>query len=290
MSNTKNNQAITPKVAALVGGTAGALEITAAYPVEFTKVIMQLYSKYNNMGALNVMKYTVKKDGFFGLYRGYNLLLSAAIPKAYVRFGLFEYLKQNWFTNQSVLNTTICGALAGAAEGLFIHTPVENMKVKLIHDRFKNPPQFKNMFHGIYKVASTQGINGLTSGAAITMLKEGTNHAIRFPLFLGIQTTFSPYFNNNILRDVISGAMTGILCVAMNQPIDVIKTNMQGLNSHKYSGTIDCARQIVRKEGPLGLYKGWRPRTARVIIEVSVTFASYNAIKDTVLRYLEKTE
>jgi len=107
---------------------------------------------------------------------------------------------------------------------------------------------------------------------------------------LGIQKTFSPYFNNNVLRDIVSGGMTGILCVAINQPLDVLKTNLQGLNSHKYKGAIDCARQIVRKEGTTGLYKGYRPRMARVAIEVSVTFASYNAIKDTVLRYLEKAE
>lgn len=168
-STPKNNVKMTPGVAALVGGIAGALEITAAYPVEFTKVIMQLYSKYNNMGALNVMKYTIKKDGFFGLYKGYNLLLTAAVPKAYVRFGIFEYLTQNVFTGGSVLATTVSGAVAGACEGFFVHTPVENMKVKLIHDRFKNPPQFRNMFHGIYKIASEQGWKGCTSGAFITM-------------------------------------------------------------------------------------------------------------------------
>jgi len=286
----KNNQQMTPKVAAIVGGIAGALEITAAYPVEFTKVIMQLYSKYNNMGAINVMKYTVKKDGFFGLYKGYNLLLGAAVPKAYVRFGIFEYLKQNVFTTQSIINTTICGAIAGAVEGLVVHTPVENMKVKLIHDRFKNPPQFKNMFHGIYKVSTEQGFKGLSSGAFITMCKEGSNHAIRFPLFLGLQQTFSPYFNNNVLRDLITGGMTGVICVAINQPLDVLKTNLQGLNSHKYTGAVDCAKQIVRKEGYSGLYKGVKPRMARVAIEVSVTFASYNAIKETVLKYLDVAE
>lgn len=289
-ASSNSNKKMTPGVAALVGGLAGALEITAAYPVEFTKVIMQLYSKYNNMGALNVMKHTIRKDGFFGLYRGYNLLLAASIPKAYARFGIYEYLKQNIFTNGTMLSTTACGAVAGAVEGLVIHTPVENMKVKLIHDRFKNPPQFKNMFHGIYRVASDQGLKGITSGAAITMCKEGSNHAIRFPLFLGLQKTFDPYFNNKVVRDLITGSMTGIICVAMNQPLDVLKTNLQGLNSHKYNGALDCAKQIVRKEGFFGLYKGYRPRMARVAIEVSVTFASYNAIKESVLKYLDMAD
>ena len=277
---------MSPKVSALIGGLAGALEITAAYPIEFTKVIMQLYSKYNKLGAMNVMKHTIKSDGFFGLYRGYNLLLMASIPKAYVRFGIYEYLKQNWFTESNMLNTTICGAVAGAVEGLVIHTPVENMKVKLIHDRFQRQPQYRNMFHGIYSIAKDKGFKGISSGGLITMFKEGSNHAIRFPLFLGLQKMFNPYFNNNVARDLVTGSMTGILCVMLNQPLDVLKTNIQGLNSHKYNGALDCGRQIVRKEGFFGLYKGVRPRMARVAIEVSVTFASYNLIKGAVLNYL----
>jgi len=199
-------------------------------------------------------------------------------------------LKQNVFTTQSVLNTTICGAVAGAVEGLIVHTPVENMKIKLIHDRFKNPPQFKNMFHGIYKVSKDQGFKGLSSGGFITMCKEGSNHAIRFPLFLGLQKFFTPYFKSNVLRDLSVGSMTGVLCVLLNQPLDVLKTNIQGLNAYKYNGVVDCGKQILRKEGFFGLYKGVKPRMARVAIEVSVTFASYNAIKDTVLNYLEMAE
>ena len=289
-TSNSNNKKMTPKIAALVGGLAGALEITAAYPIEFTKVIMQLYPKYNKMGMINVMKHTINKDGVFGLFKGYNLLLGAAIPKAYARFGIFEYLKQNVFTGDSILNTTICGAAAGAVEGLLVHVPVENMKIKLIHDRFKNPPQFKNMFHGMYKVCSEKGIKGITAGAAVNTIKEGSNHAIRFPLFLGLQKVFSPYFNNNVARDLITGGMTGVICVAINQPLDVIKTNLQGLNAHKFNGAADVARKIVRSEGFFGLYRGYRPRMARVAIEVSVTFASYNAIKDMVLKYLEVAE
>uniref|UniRef100_A0A7S3JG27 Uncharacterized protein n=1 Tax=Euplotes harpa TaxID=151035 RepID=A0A7S3JG27_9SPIT len=292
MTNTSSSSTkkMTPGQAAIVGGIAGALEITAAYPVEFSKVIMQLYPKYNNMGFINVIKHTIRKDGFFGLYRGYNLLLAAGVPKAYVRFGTYEYLTQNVITTKSIVNTTVCGAIAGALEGLLVHVPVENMKVKLIHDRFKNPPQFKNIFHGIYKVATEKGINGLTSGTAITMMKEGSNHAIRFPLFMGLQTLANKFIHNQVLRDLTAGAATGIFCVAINQPLDVIKTNLQGLNAHKFKGTVDCAKQIVRHEGVMGLYKGVKPRMARVAIEVSVTFASYNAIKETVLKYLEAAE
>ncbi len=161
---SNNKTKMTPTMAAVLGGIAGALEITAAYPAEFTKVIMQLYPKYNKMGAFSVLKYTVRKDGFFGLYKGYNLLLTAGVPKSYVRFGAFEYLTQNVFKENTVMNTTIAGAISGALEGFLVHVPVENMKVKLIHDRFIPKPKYRNMFHGMYSIAREHGVKGLYSG------------------------------------------------------------------------------------------------------------------------------
>jgi len=56
---------------------------------------------------------------------------------------------------------------------------------------------------------------------------------------MGLQSAFGRIINNKVLRDLVAGASTGVICVAINQPIDVVKTNVQGLNAHKYSGTID---------------------------------------------------
>lgn len=285
-----NKSKMTPTRAAIIGGISGAIEITAAYPAEFTKVIMQLYPKYNKMGAWNVFKYTIRKDGFFGLFKGYNLLLTAGVPKSYIRFGVFEYMTQNVFEEKNLRNTTIAGVCAGALEGLLIHVPVENMKVKLIHDRFVPNPQFRNMFHGIYTIAKERGIKGMTRGWGINTAKEGSNHAIRFPLFLGLQKLFAPRFKSNVMRDMVAGTITGILCVAINQPLDTIKTNLQGLRGGDYKNSLDCAQKILANEGVSGLYKGIRPRMARVGIEVGVTFASYNAIIDFVNKYLDGAE
>ena len=43
-------------------------------------------------------------------------------------------------------------------------------------------------------------------------------------------------------------------------------------------------------EGVLGLYKGIRPRMVRVAMETGVTFASFNAIKALVLKYLDSND
>ena len=46
----------------------------------------------------------------------------------------------------------MCGLGAGASEAVFVVTPAETLKVKLIHDKLSDQPQFKNVFHGIYKI------------------------------------------------------------------------------------------------------------------------------------------
>lgn len=64
-----------------------------------------------------------------------------------------------------------------------------------------------------------------------------------------------------------------------NNPIDVIKTNMQGLEAAKYGGFMGCATHIIKNEGLLGFYKGVGPRLARVVLDVAITFSVFNSLK-----------
>lgn len=143
---------LSPFLNAAIGGLTGAIEISITFPTEYTKTVMQLYPEINKKGAINCVKSTVKQHGIFGLYRGYGALLMFSVPKNYVRFGTYSYLKANYFTQQTKLNNLICGLCAGSAEALLVVTPQETVKTKLIHDKFSPNPQYKNVFHGIYKI------------------------------------------------------------------------------------------------------------------------------------------
>jgi solute carrier family 25 citrate transporter 1 len=81
------------------------------------------------------------------------------------------------------------------------------------------------------------------------------------------------------LQTIIAGGIAGAASVLGNNPIDVIKTNMQGLNSAKYKGTVDCFMQIAREEGVRGFYKGTVPRLARVVADVAITFTLFEHIR-----------
>jgi solute carrier family 25 citrate transporter 1 len=64
-----------------------------------------------------------------------------------------------------------------------------------------------------------------------------------------------------------------------NNPVDVIKTKMQGINAHHYDGFADCGRQIMHESGVAGFYAGVVPRLCRVCLDVALTFSIYGALK-----------
>ncbi|CAF5188944.1 unnamed protein product, partial [Rotaria magnacalcarata] len=174
----------------IAGGITGAIEICITFPTEFVKTQLQLDEgssrrgesrKYN--GVIDCVKKTVNARGFFGLYRGLSVLLYGSIPKSAVRFGAFEELKKFTADEHGQLNATtrlLCGLGAGLAEAVLVVTPMETVKVKFIHDQHAVKPKFHGFFHGVREIIRSEGIRGTYQGLTATMLKQGTNQAIRF--------------------------------------------------------------------------------------------------------------
>ena len=81
------------------------------------------------------------------------------------------------------------------------------------------------------------------------------------------------------MTDLLAGGFAGFCSVMFNNPIDVIKTRMQGVDAKKYSGFMDCGAKILAQSGPFGFYSGVGPRLARVIADVALTFSIFGALK-----------
>jgi solute carrier family 25 citrate transporter 1 len=72
------------------------------------------------------------------------------------------------------------GLGAGVAEAMFVVTPAETLKVKLIHDRLSATPKYKGLLHGISCIFKEQGFGGIYKGLGPTILKQGSNQGVRF--------------------------------------------------------------------------------------------------------------
>ncbi|XKL64842.1 hypothetical protein PGB90_004928 [Kerria lacca] len=276
----------------IAGGITGGIEICITYPTEYVKTQLQLDEKsaaggakqYN--GIADCVKKTIKGHGFFGLYRGLSVLLYGSIPKSAVRFGAFEALKKQSVDakgNLSPQMRILCGLGAGVCEAIFAVTPMETVKVKFINDQRSSNPKFKGFFHGVSYIIREQGFRGVYQGLTPTIMKQGTNQAMRFYV---METLKDWYRKGNPDAPVPKltvgafGAVAGAVSVFGNTPLDVVKTRMQGLEASKYKNSVDCMIKIWKNEGPTAFYKGTVPRLGRVCLDVAITFMIYDSFME----------
>ena len=214
------------------------------------------------------------------------MLVYGSIPKSAVRFGSFEQFKKQMVDEKGNLSPgsrLLCGLGAGVCEAIFAVTPMETVKVKFINDQRSANPKYKGFYHGVREIVREQGIGGTYKGLTATIMKQGSNQAIRFYVMESCKDWYREGDPKKPVPKLIVGAfgaIAGAASVLGNTPLDVVKTRMQGLEASRYKNTFDCAKQIWTKEGPRAFYKGTIPRMSRVCLDVAITFMIYDSFME----------
>ncbi|ETV70862.1 hypothetical protein H257_13640 [Aphanomyces astaci] len=285
-----------PAVAVVAGAIAGGIEMCSIWPMEMIKTNLQLgtmKSHYTKM--LPGFRYHIQTGGVLSLYRGLAPVLVGSLPKAGLRFGAFDSIKQllaDEHGQSTPLRNLAAGMSAGAIEAILVTTPTETVKTKLIDAN-------AGMLHGIKRILETDGIRGLYQGLTATIMKQATNTGLRFMWFSEYKARVPDLLaRNGVNYDTLSpgelaivsfvGGMTaGIFSTFGNNPFDVVKTKMQGLEGARYPNTWDCAMTILKRDGVAGFYAGVVPRLGRVIPGQGIIFMSYDTISMHVAKYLD---
>ena len=279
------------------------VEICCTYPIEYTKTMQQLAT--TKMGAMDVVKDTLKKSGPFDMYRGLESMVYFATPKAAIRFSSKEAFSNMLPKELGKAKGFLAGLGAGTCEAIFVTTPQETIKIKLIDDMFKSAtPRFNGFFHGVATIVREDGIAACYLGLGATIFKVATAQATRFGVLdvgraarrgrapppratkpgpprassLAPQVVPAEFRNQSPIHTAASGAFAGAVSVLAFQGVDVVKSRMQGLDAAKYSSTMDCARQLYAEGGMGALYKGVGPRITRVMFEVAITMSLYGEV------------
>lgn len=142
---------------------------------------MQLSTK--KLGVRDVIQSTMSSNGLFGFYRGLSSMVYFAAPKAAIRFASFEacsgFLSGPHGEDRFRLGGAqgfVAGLGAGTMEAIFVTTPQETIKVRLINDAFRTdgPPKYKNFFHGVRTIVGEYGFGGIYKGVVPTIFKVAT--------------------------------------------------------------------------------------------------------------------
>uniref|UniRef100_A0AC11BHK4 Solute carrier family 25 member 22 n=1 Tax=Ovis aries TaxID=9940 RepID=A0AC11BHK4_SHEEP len=108
----------------------------------------------------------------------------------------------------------------------------------------------------------SRGIAGLYKGLGATLLRDVPFSIVYFPLFANLNELGrpAPGEKSPFYVSFLAGCVAGSAAAVAVNPCDVVKTRLQslqrGINEDTYSGFLDCARKILRNEGPSAFLKG----------------------------------
>jgi solute carrier family 25 citrate transporter 1 len=268
----------------LTGGTQAAI----TYPTEFVKTQLQLQSKSNPEfnGIIDCFKKTISKHGVGGVYVGAPVRIVGAGFQQMFRWGAYTNLagmaRDEKTGKLSPLMTTLCGLGAGICEAVCAVTPVETLKTRVTDDQRRGTGNYKGTIDAAGKILKSEGPLGLYRGALPTILKQGTNQAVRMPLqvqIMGLITFGDESKNKNPLYNGGAGFLAGCGSVVLTQPQDCVKSRMQSEAAKElYSGTVDCAVKMMKSEGPLAFFAGSVPRMVQVGMTSGISFALFPVI------------
>ena len=127
---------------------------------------------------------------------------------------------------------------------------------------------------------------GLYKGAAACLLRDVPFSAIYFPTYAHMKKDFFGETETNkigVLQLMFAGAVAGMPAAYFTTPADVIKTRLQ-VEARKgeatYKGLFDCARQIMKAEGPMAFFKGGPARVIRSSPQFGVTLAAFEVFNN----------
>merc|ERR1712176_1659605 len=182
----------------------------------------------------------------------------------------------------SQTNNIICGMGAGICEAVCAVTPVETVKTRVTDDQRRGTGNYKGSADAIVKILKSEGPMGLYRGAFPTILKQGTNQAVRMPLqvqLMALITLGDESKSKNPILNGGAGFLAGCGSVLLTQPQDCVKSRMQGEAAKElYKGTVDCAMQMMKNEGPTSFFAGSVPRMVQVGMTSGISFALFPVI------------
>lgn len=263
--------------------------------------------------------------GFFSLYRGLGPVLGGIIPKMAIRFTSYEYYKRLLtdkdtmkisrngiflgtppltalsYMEAKLWHSITAGLAAGITEAVTVVNAVEVIKIHLqaLH---KSPDgtltlKYKSTPDALSTLIRTEGIAFLWRGVTLTALRQGTNQAANFTVYMELKTRLQKWQqqhhhntqNEVVVKDLpsyqitIIGLISGAVGPFFNAPIDTIKTRIQQTpaipGKSSLSHIITITTDMLLKEGFQSFYKGITPRVMRVAPGQAVTFTVYEFLK-----------
>ncbi|CDF40822.1 unnamed protein product [Chondrus crispus] len=280
-----NGDAFTQLTQFGAGALAGLVNTLVLSPLDVVKTRLQVQGSAavpptNYRGLFHALRCMLRQEGLSSYYRGLSASLSAFVPNWAIYWYSYETFKRT-YTPRGARSTPFVHVFAALSAGAI--TAVD-MTSAPAHRRYRSVP------HGLRKIIAEEGVSGLYKGLTPTLL--GLGHvAIQFPLYEHLKSSLSggKYEDLKAAHVLIASSLSKIAASAVFYPHEVLRTQIQVDRTVAATGTeparmASLIRDIIRKDGAKGLYRGFATNLMRTVPACMLTFTSYELVK----RYAHK--
>ncbi|CAJ0579800.1 unnamed protein product, partial [Mesorhabditis spiculigera] len=252
----------------------GACTVIVGHPFDTVKVRLQTMPRPPPgqpplfTGALDCAKQTVAREGFKALYKGMSAPLAGVSPLFAVFFGgcaVGKYIQQkNPEDEMTFVQNMNSGALAGVFTTV-IMAPGERIKCLLQVQSAGHGPSgvhYDGPLDVVKKLYKQGGIASIYKGTCATLLRDIPASAAYLSVYEFLKKSFSGDTDKKLSPGAVllAGGLAGIANWSVCIPADVLKSRLQTAPEGKYpDGIRGVFKEVMREEGPKGLFKGFTP-------------------------------
>ncbi|XP_069501566.1 mitochondrial carnitine/acylcarnitine carrier protein-like isoform X2 [Ambystoma mexicanum] len=268
MAQKGKAEAVSPVKNFFAGGAGGICLILAGQPLDTIKGLRGLYK---GLGAPLTGVTPIMAVTFFGFGLGKKLQLKGP-----------DYDDQ--LTPPQVF---MAGMLAGLLSTAIL-APVERIKCLLQVQVHSPVLKYTGSLDCAQQLYTEHGIRGVYKGTLLTLMRDVPATGMYFMTYEWLKNVLTPEGKSvsdlSVPRILLAGGLAGVCNWAVAIPVDVLKSRFQIAPEGRYSGFLDVLREVLREEGPRGLYKGFTAAMLRAFpanaacffgFEVSLTFLNW---------------
>ncbi|KAK3750153.1 hypothetical protein QZH41_004564 [Actinostola sp. cb2023] len=282
------------------GAIGGMLSCVVGQPLDTIKVRLQVMATSVQpgqspafTGAIDCLQKMVKDGGLRSLYRGMLSPLLIATPVTALSFYSLSLGKRLQLDDPEQEPTMIQYMFAGAFCGVtcsFVVAPADRLKCLLQVNKTDCKGIPRGPLEVLKDIYRSEKIRGVYRGLAATMLREAIGSSVWYLTYEGLLKAMRPRGSTRddvtMTSIVLSGGIAGTVFWILAFPIDNIKTRYQVAPVGLYpGGARDVLREVLRTEGPKGLYRGYLTAIIRAPLVHIALFLGYEFTLKTLNRF-----
>jgi len=225
------------------------------------------------------------------LYKGLGAGLLRQATYTTARLGIFrtmmDAIQESTGRPTTLFEKTVGGLVAGGLGSIF-GTPADLALIRMQADATLPEAQrrhYTGVVNALTRIVKEEGFTGLFKGCLPVVVRAMSLNAGMLAVHDDVQARMKLVTDNYWLQNIGAKGMSGFAASAASLPFDFVKTRIQKQKPDPitkelpYKNSLDCAKKVLKHEGPLAFYRGFGTYCMRIAPHVIITLFALDGMK-----------